>query len=243
MSIRLKVFWGCFFLFWGLELSLYLMAFADPRRKVGLMVVEGPLSLLVMLVGYLAAALWLLKDRRSRVGLALWLLAPAALAVLATVGFSKPPASPYRIEIHKSQRRLDLFKDDKLQKSFPVGMGDPVGDKEVMGDRKTPEGEFFVTDIAPSQFHKWLGLNYPSSEDAWRGRLQGRLMWVEWWYLRVQNLNHRIPYGHSPLGGDVGIHGGGSGKNWTLGCVALNNNDVDQLYNIVPLGTPVTIFP
>lgn len=92
-------------------------------------------------------------------------------------------------------------------------------------------------------FHKWLGLSYPDSRNAWKGRREGLLTWAELVLLRVQDLNGRIPYGNGPLGGAVGIHGGGAKRNWTLGCVALENEDVDRLYSEIPLGTPVEILP
>lgn len=131
-----------------------------------------------------------------------------------------------------------------MLKSYPIGLGgSPEGDKEREGDSRTPLGRFVICDKAPDSFHPWLGLNYPNLEDATRGRLEARISWIEFAYIRFENLNARPPYGGSALGGAVGIHGGGSSKDWTLGCVALSNPDVEELYRQCEVGTEVLIFP
>ncbi len=79
------------------------------------------------------------------------------------------------IVIRKKQRVLEVYDSGKLIKSFTIVLGfQPVGDKEVEGDGKTPEGEFYVfTKNAKSKFHLSLGLSYPSKEDAERGFAKG----------------------------------------------------------------------
>jgi len=71
----------------------------------------------------------------------------------------------------------------------------------------------------------------------------GRITWPEYWLLRVQNLNQLYPCQDTALGYAIGIHGGGVKHDCTLGCIALKSEDVDKLYDLVPLGTPVEILP
>ena len=236
-SARLGLF--CLAGFVLAELTVYLRAFRDPLPSP-MLAWEGPFSLVLLALG----AGCLMNDPRARRwGIALMLMAWSVL-FLATVPLSAPPTSDYRIEVKKGEKKLTLFKADQEVATFPVVFGpQPEGTKLRQGDGKTPLGEFKVVDKGPSQFHLWLGLNYPTSEDAWRARQEGVLTWVELALLRYQNLNGKVPYGNGPLGGAIGIHGGGAKKNWTLGCVALENADVEKLYEAVPLGTKVEILP
>lgn len=199
---------------------------------------EGPLSVLLLVAGI---AFFTLRNRRWGIAMALGL---ASLGLLCVVPLTPFPPSEHRLEVRKSEGRLVWYRQGKEVASYPVVFGPhPQGDKELMGDGRTPEGRFLICDKAPSLFHKWLGLSYPDSRNAWRGRREGLLTWAELVLIRLQDLNGWIPYGNGPLGGAVGIHGGGAKRNWTLGCIALENDDVDRLYNQIPLGTPVDIFP
>ena len=146
--------------------------------------------------------------------------------------------------MEKSKKILRVSKDGQLVSEFTVALGPtPLGDKRAMGDGCTPLGQFRVCDKGYGQFHKWMGLTYPDAQDAWLGRREGRITWAEFWYIRFENLNSRIPYGNSALGGAIGIHGGGAGKNWTLGCIALENADIDSFFDLVPKGTIVEVKP
>lgn len=226
----------------ALELWVFLEASADSFHRKNF-VWEGPLSLFLALLGLGCLAVFCRKSSTGRRGFAVLLAALTVAGLLAVVPVSQAPKSSWTAQVFKEERRLVLRKNGKEVKRFPIALGDPVGDKEVMGDRRTPLGAFYVCDKAPSHFYKWIGLSYPNLEDAWRGRYEGKITWVEFWCLRVENLNQRIPYAGSALGGAVGIHGGGSQRDWTLGCVALDNDDVDVLYRSLPVGSQVEIFP
>jgi hypothetical protein len=133
--------------------------------------------------------------------------------------------------VDKSGRRLLLYESGRLMATFQVELGlNPVPDKLHEGDNATPEGRYKVTQVrAPGEtrYHRALMLDYPNDED-WRrfreARRQGRLA------------------GHVPIGGLIEIHGyGGRGEDWTNGCVALTNREMDFLVGWVEEGTPVTI--
>ena len=232
----------CALAFWLLEIAMYLSAFADPRGGEGFLPWEAPVTLALLALFFLSglAHFWC---KKSVLGVSAWVGSASVLLCLALAPVAPLPPRDYRIEVYKSRRSLELYHLGRKLKSYHIALGNSQGDKVVMGDGKTPLGRFRVVDKAPSRFHKWLGLNYPNLEDAWRGRSNAQLTWAEFWYLRVENLNGRIPYGTSPLGGAIGIHGGGARNDWTLGCIALANSDIDEFYHTVPLGTEVLIFP
>lgn len=230
----------CLLLFGFGEAAVTLSAFSNPEGFSLLRILEGPLSLLLLVAVFYFALRALAEKPKLQLLLAAGLL---LLATLAVIPVCSPHDSPYRIEVRKSERLLRLCQDNDILAEYPIALGDPVGDKEFAGDGKTPLGQFRIVSKAPSQFHLWMGLNYPTSNDAWRGRLNGQITWLEFWYIRVENLNGRIPYSSSSLGGAVGLHGGGADNDWTLGCIALNNKDVERLYRVAPLGTEVLIEP
>jgi hypothetical protein len=162
-----------------------------------------------------------------------------------------PPPKPSllikdaRLLIRKHDRRLDLFSGDNLIKSCTIGLGfEPFGDKEERGDGRTPEGVFYVFTKNPeSSYHLSLGLSYPNGEDAGRGLLGGLIDFDEYdEIIKAQHQRNTPPMG-TKLGGDIYIHGRGSDSDWTLGCVALNDDDVQDLFNKVPIGAEVVIIP
>ncbi len=231
-----------FFVFWTLELWVYLSGFADPADSHCGRKWEGPVSLLVGR-GCLFLFCRQVYSTRPRVA-RLLLTIPLILLTLILTPLTPVPDSEWSIKVEKSARTLTICQADVMRGRYSIALGgNPEGDKEFMGDQKTPLGEFRIVDKGPSVFHKWLGLNYPNSEDAYRGRYEGRLTWAEFLYLLFENRNGRIPYGNSALGGAIGIHGGGAGKDWTLGCVALENGDIDKFYDLIPVGTRVRICP
>jgi hypothetical protein len=137
--------------------------------------------------------------------------------------------------VDKSNYTLDLYKGGKLVRTFPVEFGfNPIDDKKMEGDGSTPEGKYFVTakkDKGTSWFYRSFVINYPNEFNARKFR---------------ENKAKGIIPKDSTIGGDIAIHGCGSGKgmsgfNWTLGCVALSNSDMDVLFPYGKEGTPVTI--
>lgn len=159
---------------------------------------------------------------------------PLLLAVfsfsLTVHAHSQVPAD--RIVIIKHTRTMMLMRGDKVLKTYRISLGSaPVGPKERAGDHKTPEGDYAVdSKNAHSQFYRALHLSYPNATDRARARK-----------LRV-----------SP-GGDVEIHGlgakygwiGASQRlyDWTDGCIAVTNQEIDEIFSMVRVGTPVEIKP
>jgi murein L,D-transpeptidase YafK len=148
-----------------------------------------------------------------------------------------------QIIIIKSKRQLMLYEDNKLLKTYDVGLGfNPVSDKVKEGDGATPEGEFYIfTKNERSAYYLSLGISYPNIEDAERGLRDG-LITVEQYNQIVNAIQSRgTPPQNTPLGGQIYIHGRGAQKDWTLGCVALDDNNMKELFEAVPVGTKVII--
>jgi lipoprotein-anchoring transpeptidase ErfK/SrfK len=142
------------------------------------------------------------------------------------------------ILIEKSQHRLTIYYDKGVIKSYPIVLGDrPKGDKLLEGDRRTPEGIFHIKDAYPHpQWSKFLWLDYPNAS-SWRKHLAAKQTGEIPWY--------------KSIGRDVGIHGVPVDNdklidkqvNWTWGCISLKKSDVDEIYQILPVGTLVEILP
>ncbi len=155
------------------------------------------------------------------------------------------PVTDASIKISKARRELRLYSGDELLRRYAVGLGfEPVADKVQQGDGATPEGEFFVCVKNPqSRYHLSLGLNYPNAEDAARGLESGLVSRAQASRIKGADRERRTPPWNTPLGGEIYIHGRGAGADWTLGCVALDDPDMEELYAAVKVGTPVTIEP
>lgn len=181
---------------------------------------------------------------------------------LAAPALSAPPTDPVPLEaaardagvawplegvwlhIDKSERSLVLHAGETPVKRYRAGLGDPAGDKAREGDRKTPEGTFRVVTRNPrSRFHLFLGLSYPSAEDAARGLAEGLVTAAEAARIREADAAGRQPPWNTALGGAVGIHGEGGSTDWTLGCIAVENPEIEELWSVVPMGTRVVIVP
>jgi murein L,D-transpeptidase YafK len=136
------------------------------------------------------------------------------------------------IAIHKEAREMQVFRKNVLLKTYTVHLGiNPVGPKRCAGDYKTPEGLYFINCKNPnSQFHKSLGVSYPNVTDRQRS----------------------AKVGLSP-GGDIMIHGLPNGEenvgpdryqnDWTWGCIAIRNGEIDELFDHTEVGTPLLITP
>jgi len=149
------------------------------------------------------------------------------------------------IFVYKEKRRLYVMQSDVLVRDYPVGLGfHPTGDKEKEGDGRTPEGSFFVCVKKPnSRFHKSLGLSYPDKKHAERAFFAGVITPVEFRDILLAFEKRVTPPWNTVLGGQIFIHAGGAHKDWTEGCVALYNSDMDELFQIASVGTPVSIRP
>lgn len=156
-----------------------------------------------------------------------------------------PAMSAPRLLITKHERKLDVFDGEKFVRSYKISLGfTPEGDKEIEGDGKTPEGEFYIFTRNPkSQFYLSLGISYPSIDDAERGLRNGLISKAEHSAIVEAVRRKKSPPQNTALGGLIYLHGGGTGRDWTYGCVALSDEDIRQLFNALPVGTPVTILP
>ncbi len=155
----------------------------------------------------------------------------------------KLPLVAPRIVVSKTKRQLDLYAAGRIIRTYTVALGtSPTDDKEREGDRRTPEGEFYVCQKnAHSQFTVSLGLSYPNAEDAARG-LRAKLITQAQHNAIVRAIERKqTPPWNTSLGGQIFIHGGGTGTDWTWGCVALADADIIELFNAIPPGTPVII--
>lgn len=135
--------------------------------------------------------------------------------------------------VQKSARRLLLYSHGSVVRSYRIALGhNPVGPKRREGDHRTPEGRYLIDEHNPdSAFHRSLHVSYPSAADIARARAAG----------------------YSP-GGDVMIHGMRNGvgwlgrlrrmaRDWTDGCIAVSDAEMDEIYRVVPDGTPIEILP
>lgn len=119
-----------------------------------------------------------------------------------------------------------LLHGDRVLKSYEIGLGfAPRGDKKVEGDGKTPEGRYLIDRRNPnSEFHLSVGINYPSKRDVAEAKALGE-----------------------EPGGDIFIHGQGNPisrlrNDWTWGCIAVTNREIEEIYSMVRDGTPIAIY-
>lgn len=151
----------------------------------------------------------------------------------------------------KYDHTLSLFLDDTWLKSYHIELGDGgLDDKAVAGDHRTPEGSFYICQKAvldpPQELYgtRWMRLSYPNYEDAYRGLKQG-LINTQQYNSIISSLDKRwIPLQNTKLGGGIGIHGGNSpklGRDWTWGCIGMNDEDLEEFYDYVDASTKVII--
>ena len=157
----------------------------------------------------------------------------------------KLPLTDPRIVVYKKRRQLELYSNNGIVRTYRVGLGfNPSADKIKEGDGCTPEGEFYVfTKNSKSAYHLSLGVSYPNVEDAQRG-LRDKLISKQEHDAIVKAIEQgKRPPQNTALGGLIYIHGNGASRDWTLGCVALEDQHVEELFAAVSVGTPITIKP
>jgi murein L,D-transpeptidase YafK len=124
--------------------------------------------------------------------------------------------------VFKARRSLQLFNDNTLLKSYAIDLGfAPEGHKQFEGDGKTPEGDYWISHRNPnSAYHLSIKVSYPNDNDRAFARARGR----------------------SP-GGDIFIHGTPNryrrARDWTAGCVAIDNHEMEEVYAMVEPGTMI----
>src|SRR5215475_12797025 len=165
------------------------------------------------------------------------------------------PEERYRILVKKGERKLYLYVwedgKERLAKTYQISLGNnPTGSKHRQGDGATPEGDYYVTHKnARSKFYLSLGVSYPNVTDADKGLKEGLITKSQHQAIASAIQAKSKPPQNTRLGGDIFIHGGGTGKlfglvrDWTLGCVALENEEIKELFETVPVKTPVKIVP
>jgi hypothetical protein len=156
-----------------------------------------------------------------------------------------PVTAPRVVLVRKAARVLGLYVNGRLAGAYPIALGpSPEGPKQREGDGRTPEGEYYVCTRNPnSRFHLFLGLSYPNAQDAEAGRRAGVITEAQHRALLSASAAHRQPPWDTPLGGEVGLHGNGASSDWTLGCLALEDEDIAALWSTLKLGDPVVIEP
>ena len=184
---------------------------------------------------------------RSGAAAVVAVLALTAGVVVAQQGNGNGPGvGPYEIEIWKGRREMVLREGAEVVRRFQVALGyNPERTKQFQGDNRTPEGRYYVCEKRPqSSFYRFLGISYPNPDDAERGYAQGLISASEWADIFVPFLRRKVPSWRTALGGRVGIHGLGGRRrvgDWTHGCVAVTDEEIDFLYHRVSVGTPVII--
>lgn len=154
------------------------------------------------------------------------------LCLLCSQLFAAGAEHADRIVVFKSQRRLVLMKDGKEWHSYKVSLGaEPVGAKTKQGDHKTPEGTYVIDRRnSASHFYRALHISYPNAAD----RAQAQKAGVD---PGGDIMIHGLPNGFGFLGKTHLLH------DWTDGCIAVTNSEMDEIWKFVPDGTAVEIRP
>ena len=137
------------------------------------------------------------------------------------------------IVVEKAKRILSIYDNGSLIKSYKISLGkNPVGHKQFEGDSKTPEGVYYIDGKNPkSKYFLNLGISYPSEKDKEYAASQGKSAGGD---IKI----HGLPNGFSLAKPLFDIYG-----DWTQGCIAVNNEDMAELYNIIEIGTKIEIKP
>ncbi len=177
----------------------------------------------------------MIKPRKPRFVLVLLSIAigiPFVFGVREQVFGKDKPILAEQILIEKSAHRLTVIRAGKSLHVYRISLGkNPIGPKEREGDGKTPEGQYVIDrKIMQSGFHRALHISYPNAADRARA----------------------AALGVSP-GGDIMIHGLKNGlgwlgplhrfSDWTQGCIAVTNAEIEEIWDMVPVGPPVKIVP
>ncbi len=147
------------------------------------------------------------------------------LAVHAAPALAPASEQADAIHVTKAARKMELLRDGKILRTYHVALGGaPAGHKRQQGDQRTPEGHYTITyRNAQSRYHLSLRVSYPNAADRARASKRG-----------------------VDPGGDIMIHGAtppGYAGDWTEGCVAVTNAQIEEIWRLVPVGTPIRIDP
>ena len=174
-------------------------------------------------------------------------------AIILIIFCHTAAAAPYIVEISKSDRSLVIKRDEAVIRHYGISHGrGGKGTKIRAGDNKTPTGTYRVTKFkANSKFHFFIQLNYPNPLDAWRGYRNEVISADEFKRITLAYKRKSLPPQNTGLGGYIGIHGIGTttdeksriheAHNWTEGCIAVTNEEINELRKYISLGTKVVI--
>ena len=152
--------------------------------------------------------------------------------LLPLPGLAENEVRADRVVVKKSERKMVLLNNGQIIKEYPISLGlNPIGHKQQRGDQRTPEGTYVLNQRNPaSKFHKSILFSYPNDEDR----------------------RQAIARGFDP-GGDLAIHGlpvrtkeeewDYIERDWTDGCIAVTNDEMDEIWQLVHIGTPIEILP
>jgi hypothetical protein len=146
---------------------------------------------------------------------------------------------------NKGARNMALCQGGQEVASFHMGLGfAPTGDKLVEGDGKTPEGSFYVAQLVPdSQYYKAFLLSYPDAGDAAWGYGQGLISAADKSSIESAQSSCLTPPQTTALGSYIEIHGEGGGQDWTWGCLAIENFELDQIWAVLTPGDTIVVKP
>ncbi len=178
------------------------------------------------------------------------------LSLFIFIGFTSLTASAndeYTIIVKKNDKELIVKKSDKIVKKYHIATGKGgAGTKRKRGDSKTPLGVYRISKLNKSErFHYFLQLDYPNLIDAWYGFKNEIIDGNDFKKIANAYKKRRSPPQDTNLGGQIGIHGIGKTTkkklaiheelNWTDGCIALSNDDINDLMKFINIGTTVVI--
>jgi len=154
--------------------------------------------------------------------------------------------------VHKGERRLWAECEGGAVVELAVALGRaPVGHKLRAGDQRTPEGAYRIAGPAVrSRFHRFVPIDYPSQADADAALTERRISRADHARIAAAHRSGVPPPADTPLGGEIGLHGEGArwrgesrALDWTYGCIALTDADLDFLIARLRTGTPLSILP
>lgn len=169
-----------------------------------------------------------MKRALARLAAALLIAGLAACGPGKFKTYNGPPVT--EVLVKKGERKMYLLSGNTALKVYDIGLGtEPIGHKQFEGDGKTPEGLYYIDRRNPdSRYHLSVGVSYPNPNDTAFALAQGQ-----------------------PPGGDIFIHGQGpegqvlskQRRDWTVGCIAVTDDEVEDVYAMVRDGTPILITP
>lgn len=182
---------------------------------------------------------------------ALWGTLAACLLLAVSTASRANPDAEIIVDVDSAKREMRVLRGDKVLARFDhVSVGRwGVSDQKRIGDGKTPLGQYRIAWVKPSgQFGPFLGFDYPSIARARTGLAAGEISQGEFDAILEAHVEGRIPPQNTRLGGNIGIHGLGRGDpgihwdlNWTKGCIAVTNEQMNEVARLVGKGALVRI--